>query len=238
MAQKRSKLAEGWYELAAWTMRLLFILFYRIRFFGSENIPDSGPVIIVSNHQSHFDPPAVGISSPRQCFFMARHSLFKWKPFGRLIGSLGAMPIDQRNPLSGIKLTLKCLKGGGVVLLFPEGTRTVDGQMKRLQSGFVTLIRRTGATVVPAAIDGAFTAWPRKKRFPGRSTIHIRFGKPILPELAADLDDEQLVDQVQSRIEACLGEIREHPSFSLKRPFSQKKGAGTIAAGSTSGYIY
>ena len=210
--------------------QILFILVYRMRSFGSHHVPSEGPVVLMANHQSHFDPPVIGICATRQCFYMARDTLFKFKPFSRLIRSLGAIPINrENNPLPGIKATLKCLKRGGIVLLFPEGTRTRNGKIGPLQPGFITLIRRAKATIVPVAIDGAYLAWPRQKKFPGRADIHIRFGAPILPEQAAKLDEAALIGEVDRRIHACLEEVRKHPVF------FRKTGHPTIALRLTKG---
>jgi len=86
-------------------------------------------VLVVSNHQSHFDPPLVGIGCWRQMNFVARESLMTFRPFGWLIRSIGAIPIDRDGiGLSGIKESLKLLKRGEMVLIFPEGTRTPPGQ--------------------------------------------------------------------------------------------------------------
>jgi 1-acyl-sn-glycerol-3-phosphate acyltransferase len=89
------------------------------------------------------------------------------------------------------------------VLIFPEGTRTRDGNVAQLKPGFCSLARRAAVPLVPAAIDGAYQAWPRERPFPRLSVIHICFGEPILPDQVAGLTDQQLLAEVQRRIVDC-----------------------------------
>jgi 1-acyl-sn-glycerol-3-phosphate acyltransferase len=155
---------------------------------------------LVSNHQSHLDPVLVGIACPRQMRFLARHTLFHW-PMSWLIRSLGAVPIDrERGGLGGIKTTLKLLQEGEAVLVFPEGTRTQDGRLQPLMPGFSALARRSGATLVPVAIDGAFAAMPRGSRFPRSAPIKLSFCSAISPTEQASLSDDELVHVVAARI--------------------------------------
>lgn len=196
-----------WYHIAKTACRIVWKVVYRIRIAGKENIPKSGSVLVVSNHQSHFDPPCVGASIPRQSNFLARDTLFTNKFLGTLIRSLGAIPIDRTGKaLSGIKETLRRLKQGGIVLVFPEGTRTPDGQMKEFQAGFTTLAVRSKSPIVPAAIAGAYEIWPREKKRPGRGRLAVAFGKPIPVETVLALSEEELIAEVRARVEACFEE--------------------------------
>ena len=122
---QRSFLQRLWYQLLQRPLQLVAVLAYGVRYWGRENIPGSGGVLVVSNHQSHFDPPLVGIGCPRRLNYVARDTLFGFAPFGWLIHSVGAIPIDREGMgLGGIKESLKRLKRGEMVLIFPEGTRT------------------------------------------------------------------------------------------------------------------
>ena len=104
--------------------------------------------------------------------------------------------------------TLKRLKRGELVLLFPEGTRTNDGEVQAIKPGFCALARRAEVPLVPVAVDGAFDAWPRQRSFPRPAVIHVQFGEPILPAQVKLLSDEQLVREVESRIRACHARAR------------------------------
>lgn len=169
-------------------------------------MPSSGPLLIVSNHQSHLDPVLIGVASPRQLRAPARHTLFFW-PLSWMIRSLGAVPIDRSGGIAGIKAILKMLREGDAVLLFPEGTRTHDGKLQPLQAGFAAIARRSGAAIVPTAVDGAFAAMPRGSFIPRPRPIASIFGPPISAAEIGQLSDEQLVELVHDRVTALLAEL-------------------------------
>lgn len=144
-----------WYEFLRGCVSLVGPLAYGLRHSGRENIPPSGPVLVVSNHQSHFDPPLVGAGCPRRLNYLARDTLFGFKPFRWLINSLDAIPIDRDGlGLNGIKESLRRMKRGEMVLIFPEGTRTRDGSVGTFRPGFTVLAARAKAWILPVAIEG------------------------------------------------------------------------------------
>ncbi len=193
-----------------WTLfRLAGMLVCRLRFYGFENIPKEGGVLAVANHQSHLDPPFIGCGFPRRMNFLARRSLFDVPYIGRLIHMLDAIPIDRDGfGISGIKESLRRLKQDEVVLIFPEGTRSWDGEIAELRPGFTTLAVRSKASILPIAIDGAFQAWPRTRGYPLPGVVCVRFGKPISPDEYASLDDAALLALVETRLRECLAELR------------------------------
>ena len=143
-------------------VRLMAVASFRFRSFGSRNMPPEGPVLVCSNHQSHLDPVLVGMVFGRRLNFIARKSLFKFALLRWLIQFLDAIPINRDGMgLEGIKESIRRLRRGEVVLIFPEGTRTTDGELAQLKPGFCALTRRTKAALLPVAIDGAYQAWPR-----------------------------------------------------------------------------
>lgn len=203
---ERSLTARLWYGVLWCPCWAIAALAFRFRATGREHVPTAGPVLLVSNHQSHLDPVLIGVACPRQMRFLARHSLFFW-PLGWLIHSLGAVPIDrERGGLGGIKATLQLLKAGEAVLVFPEGTRSRDGRLQPLMPGFCALARRGGATVVPVAIEGAFAAMPRGSRFPRPRPIRLAFCPAIRPEEQKRLSDEELARLVSQRIATGLSD--------------------------------
>jgi 1-acyl-sn-glycerol-3-phosphate acyltransferase len=217
MAQ-RTLLNRIWYQSVRLCLRFAGAIVYRLQASGTENIPSEGAVLLVANHQSHLDPPLIGCCSPRRMNYMARASLFTFAPFGWFIGSVDAFPIDlQRSRLSGVRETLKRLKRGEMVLVFPEGSRTFDGQMQPFKPGFVTLAMRSRATILPVAIEGAFGAWPRRNRFPGLGTIHVHFGDPIPPENARDLGENQLQELVEEKVRESHALLCRRPVFAKRR---------------------
>ncbi len=193
-----------WYDFLWICSRILGVILFRIRVENRHVVPRSGGVLILSNHQSNLDPVLVGLACDRRLNYLARQSLFKVGGLRQLMESLDAIPIDREGSgLGGLKETLRRLKRGEMVLIFPEGTRTVDGSVAPLKPGFCALARRAGVPLVPLAIEGAFAAWPRRRKLPRPSKIRIVFGPPLLPSDFARLDDARLVAEVEARIRAC-----------------------------------
>ena len=217
MAQ-RTLLKRIWYRGVWIWIRFLATILYRLKVSGTKNIPPENAVLIVSNHQSHLDPPLIGCSSPRPMNYMARASLFKFAPFGWYIRSIDAFPIDlDKSPLSGIRETLKRLKRGKMVLIFPEGSRTFDGEMQPFKPGFVALAVRSRATILPVAIEGTYHAWPRKNRFPGLGRVHVHFGEPICREDVLKLDENELQELVERKVRECHALLCGRPAFAKRR---------------------
>ena len=207
---QRSFLSRVWYDFLKRVLQLLAVAVYRVRYSGRQNIPADGGVLVVSNHQSHFDPPLVGIGCPRPMNYLARDTLFRFAPFRWLIGSVDAIPIDREGiGLGGIKESLRRLKRGEMVLIFPEGTRTRDGQIAPFRPGFTALAVRSGAAILPVAIEGAFQVWPRWRKFPGPGTIRVHFGEPILPAEFAGRDERELLAEVERRVRECHARLKE-----------------------------
>jgi 1-acyl-sn-glycerol-3-phosphate acyltransferase len=197
------------YSSARVAARLVGIAAFGMRCQGRERIPGSGPVLICSNHQSHFDPVLVGLCSDRPMNYLARESLFRIPVFRQLIEYYDAIPIDREGTgLSGLKETLRRLKRGEMVLIFPEGSRTHDGEMAPLKPGFLTLARRSQAAVLPVGLDGAFDALPRRRVIPRPARICVCIGDPITAVEAALLDDAALLAVVERRMRACHAQAR------------------------------
>lgn len=203
-------IAQLWYALLWCPCYAIGQAWFRYCFSGKANVPLSGPVLLVSNHQSNLDPVLVGLACPRRLKYLARQGLFFW-PFSWWIQALGAVPIDrERGALGGIRTTLKLLKDGEAVLVFPEGSRTPDGRLHELLPGFCLLARRSGATIVPIAIDGAFEALPRGSGLPRPHRITLVFGRPITQSEYAGFLDEQLATVVTQRIREALQKVVSH----------------------------
>ncbi len=181
--------------------QMWFLLFYKVRAFGRENFPAEGAALICSNHQSHYDPLLVGHICRRRMNYVARKTLFKFKPFAIIINFLDAIPLDKSGMgIAGIKETIKRLKRGEFVLIFPEGTRCFDGEIADFHEGFVVIARRTKTTIVPVGFDGAFHAWPRSRPYPLPGKIALSVGEPITYEQYKDLTDKEVANLLRERI--------------------------------------
>ncbi len=171
------------YECVRRGLVLFFRVVYRAEVVGHEKVPASGPLLIAANHQSFLDPPAIGcFVRTRHLNFVARGGLFGFAPFAWLISLLNALPIrGDGSDASAIKETLRRLAQGRAILIFPEGSRTPDGKMHDFKRGVALLVKKARCPVVPAAIEGAYEAWPISRGVPRLMGQRIRvvYGDPI-----------------------------------------------------------
>lgn len=177
--------------------RFLCTLVFQLRVFNARNVPRQGAMILAVNHQSYLDPLFVGASVNRVISFMARSTLFRNRLFGALVRLLRAYPVERDSAdVASIRHTMALLEAGKAVLVFPEGTRTRDGQLGPMKRGIGVLARRSGAVVVPTFVDGAFKAWPRTARLPVPAHVSVSFGKPLLADpTSSDRDFSERVRQ-------------------------------------------
>ncbi|PYM33015.1 MAG: 1-acyl-sn-glycerol-3-phosphate acyltransferase [Candidatus Rokuibacteriota bacterium] len=155
-------------------------LLFRLEGRGAENVPKTGPVLVVTNHSSVLDPPAVGALVPRPLYYLAKAELFRIPLFGRLIHALHARPVrrDAADP-TALRTALRVLEGGGALLVFPEATRQPEGRLGRGRPGAGMLALLSGAPVVPAYVSGTGRAWPKGRRLPRPAKVRVHFGKPM-----------------------------------------------------------
>ena len=125
-----------------WATYWTFTLGWSLRAAGREHLPKTGPVILVSNHQSHLDPLLVGVVADRPLTYLARHGLFDNKYFGALIRYYGATPIVQEMGKGGLTSTLAAIERKEAVLIFPEGERTHRGNIQDLKPGISLIIKK------------------------------------------------------------------------------------------------
>jgi 1-acyl-sn-glycerol-3-phosphate acyltransferase len=157
---------------------------WRVRAYGTENVPRTGPVIFAANHLSYLDPPILGAYCPRQIAYMAKQELFAIPILGPTIRAVGAYPVDRKgSAASAIRRSVAILSNGGAVGLFPEGTRNFTGEAQPL-AGAALLASLARAPVVPAALVGA----DRALRL---AQIKVAFGAPLWlpPDRKATRDD-------------------------------------------------
>ncbi len=204
----------GWFKMSGyWTFhtafRLTSVLVYRLRCFGQRNFPMTGGGLICANHQSHLDPVLIGICCSRRMNFLAKKSLFKFSPFGKIIYFLDAIPLEREGiGIAGIKETIRRTRRGELLMMFPEGARTYDGEMGQLLPGTASIAKRTRVPLIPVGIDGSFHAWPRTKNFPKLGKVVVCVDKPIPYSEYGDLAEEQITEMLGERIQACLLEAR------------------------------
>ena len=145
---------------------LYFKVFFNLKVNGLENLPQ-GAAIIAPNHASYLDPPLLAGVIPEEAGFLARENLFRHPLLGRFIRMLNAHPIKRgEGDLAAFKLMIRILESGKKLVIFPEGTRTPDGKLSKLQNGAALLALRKGVPLVPVRLDGTYKAWPRYRRWP------------------------------------------------------------------------
>lgn len=172
-----------WWTVSRTALWLFAKLWLRMRSEGAEQVPASGPVLLVANHTSYLDPPLVGSTCKRWVAFLAQAGLARFAPMRWWLRQVGVTLIDRDAPsTAALRLVADSLAAGEVVGIFPEGTRSRDGAVAPFRSGVEFLVRRTGATVVPIGIDGAFRAFPRGALLPRPRRVTVRYGAPWLPE--------------------------------------------------------
>lgn len=153
----------------------LSLLFFRIRFKGTENIPQSGGLIIASNHQTYFDPIWNSLPVKRRVHYLAWSESFSWPIVGKLILMLGAWPIQiEKGDATAIRRTRQWLKEGHAVVIYPEGGRCLpDGKPLRYKPGAVRMALEANIPILPVTIRGGHRVWPRGFRFPRPAKVEL-----------------------------------------------------------------
>lgn len=142
-----------------------------------------GGAIIAPNHVSYLDPQLVSASWPGDLTFFAGSRLFKRPFLGCVLRLLRCYPVEKGKELSTIRTAIRLLKEGKKVVVFPEGTRSSDGDLQPLRSGVALLAFQSRCPIIPCYVGGSYEAWPRSRKWPRLRGVrtYCRFGKPILP---------------------------------------------------------
>lgn len=191
----------------------LFRSYFRVHIFGRNNIPKSGPMILACNHVSGLDPIIAGWIAGRPTRFLARTTLLKGFG-GYLMQLLGSRPIERNSADTGaIRAGLSILEQGRVLILFPEGTRSLDGRLQPLHGGVGLIAARAGAPVIPMYVSGAHELLPKGKYIPRPGRIVVLIGPPIYPEnLKCVESTREWYDRVTEAIHQGLHELEDQSS--------------------------
>ncbi len=168
------------YRIGWHCFRAMYATYFRWQAFNAERVPLKGGVIIASNHASFLDPPLVGSGLKRDINYLARESLFRFPGIGALLRSWNSVPVDRDGGgAKGLKTILDRLLQGNGIILFPEGTRTKDGQLQPARSGIGLTVIKSTAPVVPVRVFGTFEAYGRHHKFPRPHRVAVKYGKPM-----------------------------------------------------------
>lgn len=179
----------------------------RLEVEGLEHMPEHGPVLLAGNHDSYWDPVAIGVAAVRrrQIRALAKSSLWKIKGLGRVLDSMGQIPIERgTGDRQALHRAIEELRGGACIGIFPEGTRSL-GRELRARSGFGRLAAEVPeAVVVCVAVSGTVDI----PRFPGRPRVHVKFFSPTSGGLAHGEEAAALATRL-------LAEIRGHAPIAV-----------------------
>jgi 1-acyl-sn-glycerol-3-phosphate acyltransferase len=207
----------GLYHFLQLCLQLTVPVYLRFRARGVEHVPKRGPALFVVNHQSFLDPMMVGIPISRPLRFLARDTLFRQPLMRAFLKKVYAIPVNRNSASSTtIRQAAAQLQQGFLVGIFPEGTRSDNGELGALKPGFIALVRRADAPIIPVGLAGTGAAFPRGAWFVRPQKCRIVYGAPLQPEMLAKLkghgSEQALLDAVRDAMARCYEEAREWQS--------------------------
>lgn len=195
----------AWKSLQA-ISRILTTLLFDLKTYDRQNVPKTGGVLLVANHQSYLDPVLVAVQLYRPVSFLAKSELFTNPYFGWLIRLLHAFPVRQgEGDVGAVKETIRRLQEGYALNIYPEGSRTETGEIGPLEKGVALVIRRAGVPVVPVAIDGSFLAWPKRRKLFRPHPVRVIYGKPMD---MSQMKGDQIVEELQRQLRTLQAALR------------------------------
>jgi 1-acyl-sn-glycerol-3-phosphate acyltransferase len=176
---------------------------FHASFTGRENVPP-GSCLIVGNHASFIDPTTIAWAVGGEMYYLARKSLFKPPILDWLLPICNVLPLDRDggSDMAGLRRIVKLLQSGHKLMLFPEGTRSADGQLQKAQAGAGFIAAKAQVPILPTRIFGSFEAWPKGKLLPRCHPLRVVIGKPFLPpeNCKTKEDYEALADRMMEEI--------------------------------------
>jgi long-chain acyl-CoA synthetase len=199
-------------------MQVISLDLFDLKVSGIEKLPKSGPYLLCSNHQSYLDPLVLGSTLPSDLFprlFAVGTSEIFGEGFMRwLARSLNVVVVDpDANLVSAMRAGAFGLRNGKVLILYPEGERSIDGTPRIFKKGGAILSIHLQVPIVPIAIEGFYDAWPRNKPFQGFKPLKIVFGDPIVPPTESEASEEayaKLTAVMKSRVVTMWEGLREN----------------------------
>jgi 1-acyl-sn-glycerol-3-phosphate acyltransferase len=190
-----------------WSLGCMRAACVRLQVFGLEQVPTEGPVIYMGNHQGNFDIHALSVAIPRLFSWVAKEELFRVPVFGSAMRRAGYIPLDRsggRKAMKSMVLAAGRIAAGASVVIFPEGTRTPDGELLPFKRGAFLLAAKAGVPIVPFTINGSREVNPPNRLELRPGTVSVSFAAPIYTK---GISERELLEQVREAIGAGL-EVR------------------------------
>jgi 1-acyl-sn-glycerol-3-phosphate acyltransferase len=194
------------YMFYCWLVRNVWKTFATLEAKGLENIPATGPCIVISNHTSYLDPLFLHALVPRPLHAMAKSTQFASPFMGWLLGHIYVFPVRryQVDP-QAVRTVLRRLAGGHAVMVYVEGERSWDGRLQSPRLGILRLLMKAGVPVIPCRIDGSYDVWPRWDRKMKPGPVTLTFGKPLaIPPTSTRADRQRVMPQVLEMVRDAL----------------------------------
>ena len=192
-------MASWFYPVARVIVGTVFLLLTRLRVTGRENVPKGGPLLVVANHMNLIDPPLVGLSLGRRAVFMAKKELFRFRFLGYFLRRFGSFPVHRgRLDREALRQATQVLAGGLALIMFPEGMRSKNAQLRSAFPGSALIALHSGAPILPVGIAGTEkikgVTWMLR-----RPQITVNIGRPFyLPPVNSRPTKVELVELTNS----------------------------------------
>jgi 1-acyl-sn-glycerol-3-phosphate acyltransferase len=187
--------------------RFVTTVFFDLKVSGTEHMPKTGGVLLLSNHQSYLDPVMIGVQLRRPLSYLGKSELFVNPFLSWIFRRLNAISLKQgAGDIHALRETIRLLKEGHILTIFPEGSRTIDGEIAALQPGFALVVRKAGVPIVPVVLNGSFAAWRRGKKIFKPWPIRVKFGPAINVQ---GLKPDEMIPLIDRTLRELFKELRE-----------------------------
>jgi 1-acyl-sn-glycerol-3-phosphate acyltransferase len=205
------RLGNGEEPSVAWKFAQVFCRIFTtccfdLKVYGQKHVPRQGGVLLVANHQSYLDPVLVGVRLKRPLNYIAKSELFENRHFARLLRWLNSFPVRQgAGDVGAIRETIARLRAGRALIIFPEGSRTNNGELLPIERGVSLILRRVNVPVIPVVIDGSYQAWPMNQSIFQPRKIRLEYGPPMV---LSGLKEKEIVHVIEKTLLRMLGKLR------------------------------